>query len=586
MLILWTLCLHCYAVTVQHEPVHMTLNQNHLTSATHANISNKPTVKQHQTSLLQDERSLLVKRDSRAVLDSEKKKKKKKKKKKATPFDCWDIVKDRVFAKKKKKDDDDEYTCLQYPTPFFSKKKCCQYCPFKNPFWPADKCKTKNPELAGGAKIDYFTSTGAATECDSAKLVVSIGLNDLDDGASMVVSTWNTAATGGAAATGGTCYAVTFTQGTGTTAIDGLGGSNAVTRNILPASVIAECDRWGGGHLKFFKGTTCTTGDTLLGQDDAVLDHPAATTCQALSPPMTFSAGGANDVDADKMQKNFNAAGCTAGDAKIEWFISDACDGNDVTFDPFWYVNIKKRGTAAEGTTYWKSNSPLLLKTAPDATSAPCYNLYAPATGYGDAGDEAAAAGSDGTVSLVKVDGGALAGAAATAVVTIDAIGMAATEAGSTGGVPVTSATAANFLWGSPGLSFDCTCSPTVSPWAHGQKMRCNLHPAADCTGDRSPAPFVPDATWATGTNTNLFGNLGWCDASGCYGLAGDHNMGECQAGATIDTGGGAAHTPGYGTTNFKVTSPGPSPANGIESGITTLMHGFRKTFKTKMCAR
>jgi len=591
MLLLWTICLQCYAVTVQHAPVHMTLDQKHLTSATHVNISSKSTAKQHQTSLMQDERSLLVKRDSREVLESEKKKKKKskKKKKKATPFDCWDIVKDRVFAKKKKKDDDDEYTCLQYPTPFFSKKKCCQYCPFKNPFWPADKCKTKNPALAGGAKIDYFTSTGAATRCDAAKLVVSIGLNDLDDGADMVVSTWNPSATGGAAPTGGTCYAITFTQGTGTTAIDGITGGGQP--NILPASLIAECDKWGGSHLKFYQGTTCTTGDTLLGADDATLDSPGAITCQELHPAVQFSAGGTNTVDADQVQKNFNAAGCVTGDAKIEWFLTNTCDSGATTDNPFWYVNLKKSG----GTAYWKSNTPLQVKTG---TNRPCYSLYAPKIAddiisYGAAGEVAFVPTRDASTGAFSIDdstGAApLVGTATASVVTITSIG--GTGAGfATGGIAVSGKTAGGqFQWDPDNhLSLDCACSPATAgeQFNNGVNTRCQLHPGTACAGDRAGgAPYVSDVSWqaAASADTQVFGNLGWCDASGCYGLAGATTMGACQVGSTIATG-NAGHTLGYGPTAFLVTAAGVGDETGSPAAIWA--HGFRKTFKTAKCAR
>jgi len=577
MILLWIISLQAHAVTVQHTPVYMTINSNQLSVNRNANISSKSG--RDQTSLLQDERSLLVKRESRQ-LSSSKKDKKGTKKKKASPLDCFDIGKMYIAKKDSKTStDDDEYLCVQYPF-FLSKKKCCRYCPLKNPFFPADKCKTKNPELAGGATIQYFATSDSGGTCASTKLIVTFEINDLDEGASMTVGTWNEDASPPASSMA-KCYPITVKQGP-LAAVTGITGGNPETE--LPKAVDVQCDQWGTQKLNFWKTTACTGAENLIFTDLSLFDVPASTTCHTLNPPFQFANGGAaEDGLATYVKKNFVSVVCGATDAKIEWFVEDTlCDT-----DPFWYVRVKKNAA----TPWVQSAAAISVKSS---TTAQCYNMFTPPADadpltYAATGIGTHLVGSLDPAEVSAIPGGGAAAAPATSAGYLNSVG--GDVATGAGGITVSSLSGTPGTGDSIGASFQCSCT-TADDADAARSMRCQLYSSEDCTGD------TPAIDWSS--NSGVLANFGWCDKAtvpNCYGVAGAATAGQCQIMGGADVPGSWLKTglpggPGYPMT-FVVGSTTVADAKvvldpgGPQStlyGITT--KAFRKTFKTGSCTR
>lgn len=200
MILLFFLSLHSHAVTVQHpSPYNMVMNSNQLSSATKKNTSSKKVMQSHQTKtkLREDARSLLVKRESRdptgtsddqLVDEGGGEKKSAEAKQTAKPWDCFDIIKEVHFPDKAKHSEFGDpaggsefeverktYKCLQFPY-YLSKTRCCQWCPKKNPFWPADKCKTPNPDLHR-AQVAFYDAEYIVADEESCMGHISAGSN-------------------------------------------------------------------------------------------------------------------------------------------------------------------------------------------------------------------------------------------------------------------------------------------------------------------------------------------------------------------------------------------------------------------------
>jgi len=257
--------------------------------------------------MVKDERSLLVKRQSQELLEGTEKKKTKSKSK-ASPFDCFDIVEDVHFPKKKDVVETTEekkkhlYTCLQFPKGF-SKTTCCQYCPLKNPFWPADKCKTPNEDMTNDRATFTFWETTLNTAAGrtsyiangykmtkpaaSAKTWVLEFMMEMLPTENMPSGKWypsQAAATDTLDAAGGVKVAkcqpiISFIQQHGTTTESHITGAFGGTGE-MPASISCHCTGISTAPCKFFSDEACTTEMT-------VTEFPVNYYAEGAEPPAT-----------------------------------------------------------------------------------------------------------------------------------------------------------------------------------------------------------------------------------------------------------------------------------------------------------
>jgi len=273
-LALATFLLGTHAVTVSdtNRQVSVVMNVNDLSTSHFLNISD-------EVSTHQDERPLALKRNSMKTTEY-------------TLADCFDAV----F---KQSIDGDRFFCLQFPLPLLVKNnRCCQYCPYKNPFWPADKCMTVNPAM-DFQRIDYYATRTTSMDCDDDDMMVTFEIDDLavnkKDKNVMKLSK---------------CYSVTTMFGKSiSNMITGFWAEAAADRETLPTNIYVTCDADSKYVLTYYSGGDCSQA---MKSDTKILNGPLDS-CQDLSTrEVKFATGDDADTPVTPMKghRNFQIEDC------------------------------------------------------------------------------------------------------------------------------------------------------------------------------------------------------------------------------------------------------------------------------------